>query len=210
MNSVKIEKVVVGPLETNCLLLADATGRDACIIDPGDEPDSIIASIDADGFIPSFIIFTHAHYDHVCAVRELKEKYHCRIVMHEQEAKTYEDTKRLCTARGYDAEDFPPPDISVREDDLIRAGALCLRVMHTPGHTPGSICLFGNGLLITGDTLFRGSAGRTDLPGGSMRDLRDSLKKLRGLPHATRVLCGHGEETTIAIERETNPFMSFP
>jgi glyoxylase-like metal-dependent hydrolase (beta-lactamase superfamily II) len=207
---VKTETMVVGPLETNCIIVADMTSHDACIIDPGDEPDRIMSYIDAHGLRPHYVIFTHAHYDHVCAVRELKEKYHCRLVMHDQELKTYEDTKRYCMSRGYDAEDFPLPDITVKEDDALMFGNASFRVIHTPGHTPGSICLYGNGLLITGDTLFRGAAGRTDLPGGSMRDLRDSLKKLRGLPHATRVLCGHDAETTIAIELKTNPFMTFP
>jgi len=206
----KIETVIVGQLDTNCIVIADAKTGDACIVDPGDEPERICTCIDSNGLRPAYIIFTHAHYDHVCAAREIREKYHADIVMHEDELKTYADSKRLCMSWGYEEEDFPRPDILVREGDVIRVGDLCFSVIHTPGHTPGSICLFGNGVLVTGDTLFRGSAGRTDLPGGNREHLLLSLKKLQQLPHATQVVCGHDEETTIGIEVETNPFMAFP
>jgi len=205
-----IEVIVVGQLDTNCVIVSDPSSGDACIIDPGDEPEKISSFIDANGLRPAYIIFTHAHYDHVCAARELKEKYHASLVMHGDEKTTYADTKRLCMSWGYDDEDFPPPDILVGEDDIIRIGCLSFRVIHTPGHTPGSICLLGNGVLLTGDTLFRGSAGRTDLPGGSEKHLLHSLKKLMQLPQATRVLCGHDGESSIGTEIKTNPFMALP
>jgi glyoxylase-like metal-dependent hydrolase (beta-lactamase superfamily II) len=205
----KIETVVVGQLDTNCVVIADTITRDACIIDPGDEPERISAYIDANELRPAYIIFTHAHYDHVCAARELKEKYHAGIVMHADDVMTYDATKRLCMSWGYDEEDFPLPDLFLQEGDTLRVGDLCFSVIHTPGHTPGSICLFGHGLLVTGDTLFRGSAGRTDLPGGNREHLLHSLKKLVQLPYLTRVVCGHDEETTIGVEATTNPFMLF-
>lgn len=201
---------MVGQLDTNCVIISDPSCGDACIVDPGDEPEKISSCIDTNGLRPVYIIFTHAHYDHVCAARELKERYHAAIIMHEDERAAYADTKRLCMSWGYDDEDFPPPDILVREDDIVRIGSLSFRVIHTPGHTPGSICLWGHGVLLTGDTLFRGSAGRTDLPGGSGEHLCHSLKKLMRLPHPTRVLCGHDGESSIGIEIRTNPFMAFP
>jgi glyoxylase-like metal-dependent hydrolase (beta-lactamase superfamily II) len=205
-----IESIIVGQLDTNCVIITDTKTRDACVIDPGDDPEKITTYIDANNLRPAYILFTHAHYDHVCAARELKEKYHAGIVMHEDEKTRYEDTKKLCMSWGYDEEDFPLPDLYVRDGDVIEVGNLRFSVIHTPGHTPGSICLFGNGVLVTGDTLFRGSAGRTDLPGGNSEHLLRSLKKLMRLPDTTRVLCGHDHETTIRDERETNPFMVIP
>ena len=189
-------------------MVSDEETGEACIIDPGDEPEKVGAYIDANSLKPLYIIFTHAHYDHVCGVRELKEKYLSRLVMHESERKTYEDTKKLCIPWGFEEEDFPIPDVAANEDDGFSFGGICLRVIHTPGHTPGSICLEGPGVLFTGDTLFRGSAGRTDLPGGDMGALLNSLRKIMELPPATRVLCGHEEETTIGLETRTNPFMN--
>jgi len=203
----QIETVPVGQLDTNCYLVFDEASREAMVIDPGDEPDRIRASIDARKLQPTTIIFTHAHYDHVCAVRELKDAYQARILMHEDEARTYAETKKRCLAWGYEETDFPPPDMTVRENDEVRLGKAYFRVIHTPGHTPGGICIYGEGLLFAGDTLFHGSVGRTDLPGGSMPDLLQSLGKLALLDPSTRVLCGHDVETTIGIELRLNPFM---
>jgi hydroxyacylglutathione hydrolase len=199
--------VTVGQLDTNCYVVFDEESREAMVIDPGDEPDRISSYIDANNLRPTHIIFTHAHYDHVCAVRELKEKYQAKVVMHEIEAQTYDDTRKRCMAWGYDADDFPSPDLSVKEDEKLRIGTTYFRVIHTPGHTPGGICLHGGGVLFAGDTLFRGSVGRTDLPGGNMSDLLRSLGKLALLNPATRVLCGHDEETTIGREIGSNPFL---
>lgn len=203
----KIETVTVGQLDTNCYVVFDEESREALVIDPGDEPDKILAYIDTNNLRPTHIIFTHAHYDHVCAVKELKENYQAKITMHEAEAQTYEETKKRCMSWGYDADDFPPPDLAVKEGSEVRVGKVCFRVIHTPGHTPGGICLYGENLLFAGDTLFRGSVGRTDLPGGSIEHLRQSLKKLARLDPSTRVLCGHEEETTIGLEIRSNPFM---
>ncbi len=202
----RIETIVVGQLDTNCILIADAAAGSALVVDPGDEPDRIIAPLTAHGLKPSHIIFTHAHYDHVCAARELQELYQCPIVMHAGDGRTYDDTKERCISWGYAPEDFPPPGILAEDGGEIQSGSMSFRVLHTPGHSPGSICLYGNGLLITGDTLFRGSAGRTDLPGGNPADLIRSLKKLMQFSPATRVLCGHGDETTIGRELRSNPF----
>lgn len=203
----QIETVTVGQLDTNCYIVFDEKSREAIIIDPGDEPDKIRTYIDARKLRPTHIIFTHAHYDHVCAVKELKETYQAKVVMHEAETQTYDETKKRCMSWGYDADDFPPPDLTVKEEDEVRVGKTCFRVIHTPGHTPGGICLHGGNILFAGDTLFSGSVGRTDLPGGNMGDLLQSLKKLIRLDPSTRVLCGHDEETTIGFEMRSNPFM---
>jgi hydroxyacylglutathione hydrolase len=203
----QIETVIVGQLETNCYIVFDETSREALVIDPGDEPDNIGAHIDARQLRPTHIIFTHAHYDHICAVTELKERYQAKLVMHKAETQTYDRTKKLCMSWGYDADDFPPPDLTVSEGDEVRVGKACFRVIHTPGHTPGGICLYGEHVLFAGDTLFCGSVGRTDLPGGSMAHLLESLKKLTDLDPLTRVLCGHDQDTTIGLEMRSNPFM---
>ena len=206
----QIETVIVGQLDTNCYVVFDEASREAIIIDPGDEPDKISAYVETKNLRPTHIIFTHAHYDHVCAVRELKDSYQAKIAMHEAEAQTYEETKKRCMSWGYDADDFPPPDLAMEEGDKVQIGKTCFRVIHTPGHTPGGICLYAEDILFAGDTLFHGSVGRTDLPGGNMEHLLQSLKKLSLLDLSTRVLCGHDEDTTIGLEIRSNPFMHSP
>jgi len=204
---VKIEKIVVGQLETNCYVVTDRKSAESLIIDPGDEPDMIIERVDKAGLKPQYILFTHAHYDHVCATKELHDLYGAQIIMHKNELSVYEDTQKMCMSWGFEKEDFPEPDTIVQEGDVISVGTLQFKVLHTPGHTPGGICLFGEKSLFSGDTLFRGSVGRTDLKGGDFSLLSDSLKKLISLPGDTRVLCGHAAETTIDLELKSNPFL---
>jgi hydroxyacylglutathione hydrolase len=127
--------------------------------------------------------------------------------MHEDERETYRMTKELCLSWGFGEEDFPPADLVVKDGGEVILGGITFRVLHTPGHTPGSICLYGGKTLFTGDTLFRGSVGRTDLAGGSREMLMASLRKIVELPGDTRVFCGHGDETTIGEELKHNPFL---
>lgn len=202
-----IDKIVVGQLDVNCYILSDESTTEAMIIDPGDEYERISDLIDARGFKPKYIVFTHAHYDHVCAAKELKDKYKALIIMHEDELTVYNITKELCISWGYEPEDFPLPDILVKDGDNISVGTTVFGVIHTPGHTPGSICIYGGNTLFTGDTLFSGSAGRTDLPGGNTERLFSSLQRIASLPSDTKVLCGHGNETTIENEIKRNPFI---
>jgi glyoxylase-like metal-dependent hydrolase (beta-lactamase superfamily II) len=205
----QIGRIVVGQLEVNCFVVSDEATSKALIIDPGDEVERISEAIDSGRLKPEFILCTHAHYDHVCAAGDLKKAYGAPLVMHEGEADTYASTRRLCVSWGYEPEDFPPPDRTVTDGETVTLGSLTFRVIHTPGHTPGGICLFGEDVLFTGDTLFRGSVGRTDLAGGDMQALLSSLEKLLRLPAGTRVLSGHGEETTIGREAAANPFLAF-
>ncbi len=203
----RIEKIVVGQLDVNCYIVAGESSSDAMVIDPGDEFDRIAGLLDGKGWRPAYIAFTHAHYDHVCAAGELKARYGSSIVMHEDERDTYRMTKELCMSWGFSEEDFPPADMLVKDGGEIALADLLFRVIHTPGHTPGGICLYGGGVLFTGDTLFRGSVGRTDLRGGNTGLLAASLKKIASLPPETRVFSGHGDETTIAEELKDNPFL---
>ncbi len=203
----RIENIVVGQLDVNCYIVAGESSPDAIVIDPGDEFERIAGLLDDKGLRPGYIVFTHAHYDHVCAAGELKSRYGAPIVMHEEERDTYRMTKELCMSWGFGEEDFPPAGMVVKDGGEIVLGDLAFRVIHTPGHTPGSICLYGGKALFTGDTLFKGSVGRTDLPGGSTDMLMASLRKISSLPPETRVFSGHGEETTIGEELKNNPFL---
>jgi hydroxyacylglutathione hydrolase len=203
----RIDKIIVGQLEVNCYIVSDEETSEAVIVDPGDEFERITGLIESVGVKPVTILFTHAHYDHICAAKELQDRYRCTLAMHEEEKTTYEMTKRMCLVWGFEPEDFPPPDVSVKNGDKIRLGDVFLEVVHTPGHSPGSICIYGESFLFSGDTLFRGSVGRTDLPGGRTEKLIGSLKSLLTLPPDTRVLCGHGEETTLGEESSNNPFI---
>lgn len=206
--TIKIDEVIVGQLDVNCYIVSDNVGTEAIIIDPGDEAERIMAQVAAAGVVPKQIFCTHAHYDHVCALRELKDAYQAALVMHRDDVDTYRRTKDLCVSWGYEPDDFPAPDVTVMDGGRIIVGGLAMEVIHTPGHTPGSICLFGGGVVFTGDTLFRGAVGRTDLPGGSTESLMQSLKRLAALPPETRVFCGHGPETTIGREKERNPYLN--
>lgn len=203
-----IERIIVGPLAVNCYVISADGTSEALIIDPGDEPEKIIAYIDRAGLEPQYVLFTHAHYDHVCAAKELYDRYKAVMVMHERETLTYEATKQLCVSWGFEPDDFPMPERTVRDGDVISLGGLSFQVIHTPGHTPGSICILAEDVLFTGDTLFKGSVGRTDLPGGDPLLLSRSLTRLSLLPSETKLLCGHSAETSVGNELRDKPFLS--
>lgn len=200
-----IKTLPVGQLEANCYLVADEeTGR-AIIIDPGDEPDRILEF--CEGFDIQLIVLTHAHFDHAGAVAEIKEETGAQVVVHEQEIATYSSITDQGAMWGFKVPPLPEPDIKVKEGDEIVFGASKLTVIHTPGHTPGGICLYSDeGIVITGDTLFAGSIGRTDFPGGSVSEMRSSFRKLMGLPDDTAVFSGHGGATSIGTEKTHNMF----
>jgi hydroxyacylglutathione hydrolase len=208
MADMEIHKIVVGQLGVNCFIVGDGKSPEVLVIDPGDEPDRIADFLDSKALKPKVLLVTHAHFDHICAVGDLKRKYGSDFIMHEDERETYGVSRKLCISWGYETEDFPPPDRTVREGDVITVGSLAFSVIHTPGHSPGGICLRCGTHVFTGDTLFNGSIGRTDLPGGDMDTLLGSLRKLTALPGETSVHCGHSEDTTIAEEMRINPFLT--
>jgi glyoxylase-like metal-dependent hydrolase (beta-lactamase superfamily II) len=199
-----IETLPVGQLEANCYLLADEKSGEAMIIDPGDEPDRIIEK--AEGLNVRYIVLTHGHFDHVGAVSELKEATGAEIAIHESDVEVYGSVKEHAEFWGFMLDPPPRPDILLKEGDEIVLGNLCFVVYHTPGHSPGSMCLYTNGVVITGDTLFSGSVGRTDFPGGDIGQMKESFRRLMGLPDDTAVLSGHGPATTIGRERIQNMF----
>lgn len=201
-----IRKLVVGPLENNCFMIADEKTAECLVTDPGDEPDRILDLIKENNFRVKHILCTHAHFDHVGAVPEVKEETKAKIVLHGDDLVIYRKATEYARSWGFEIDPLPEPDLLVSEGDILRLGALEFRVLHTPGHSPGGICIYGEGILITGDTLFAGSVGRTDLYGGDVEKLKTSFKRLMSLPDETRVLPGHGLESTIGRERTGNFF----
>ncbi len=201
-----VRRLAVGPLEANCFLIGDEGSRKALVVDPGDEPDRIMESVRADGFSLEYIVCTHAHFDHVGAVPDVKSETGAKIIIHRDEMEIYQGARDLAAFWGYDIAPLPQPDILVEDGDEIRLGTLSFRVLHTPGHSPGGICLFGGGVVITGDTLFAGAVGRTDFHGGDINKLKESFQRLLTLPPETEVLAGHGPNSTIGRERSENFF----
>ncbi|MBM4145864.1 MAG: MBL fold metallo-hydrolase [Nitrospira sp.] len=201
-----IKKLIVGSLENNCYIIADEKTNECFITDPGDEPDRILDLINKNNLIIKYIICTHAHFDHVAAIPEIKEETKAWIVLHSDDLNMYRSTKDQAAAWGYEIDPLPEPDIFVSEGDILEVGGLKFEVLHTPGHTQGGICLYGEGIVITGDTLFAGSVGRTDLQGGDISKLRKSFKRLMSLPDEVKVLAGHGPESTIKKEKIDNFF----
>jgi len=203
-----IRSLVVGPLENNCYVIEDEKNHEAFITDPGDEPDRIIDLIQEYGLKIKYIICTHAHFDHIAAISELKEETRANIIIHKDDLDLYENAPKHALLWGFEIAPLPEPDVLIQEGDTISIGELQFTVFHTPGHSPGGICIYGNNIIITGDTLFAGSVGRTDLPGGDISQLRKSFNRLMTLPADTEVLPGHGPETTIGREKTENFFAS--
>lgn len=201
-----IRKLTVGPLEENCYIVGDEKTKHAVVIDPGDEPDRIIEAINADGFEVTGIICTHSHFDHIGAAGDIKKATGAKVLIHKDDIEPYENVKDQAAFWGYDINDLPRPDGFLAEGDDVRVGQLIFKVLYTPGHSPGGICLHGEGVVFTGDTLFHGSVGRTDLYGGDVTKLRESFRRLLSLPEDTEVFSGHGTDTTIGIEKRENFF----
>ncbi|MBM4141262.1 MAG: MBL fold metallo-hydrolase [Nitrospira sp.] len=201
-----IKKLVVGPLENNCYSIADEITKETLVIDPGDEPDRILELINENNFKVKYILCTHAHLDHVGAVPDIKKETGAKIVIHRDEYEIYKRASEQAAIWGYELDPLPEPEIFISDGDKLEIGNLKLEVLHTPGHSPGGICLYGEGILITGDTLFAGSVGRTDFYGGDIEKLKRSFKRLMSLSNKVKILPGHGPESTIGKEKESNFF----
>ncbi len=201
-----LKKLIVGPLQENCYIAGDEKTKQAIVIDPGDESDRIIDVIKDEGLEVTAIVCTHSHFDHVSAVGDIKKATGAKIFIHKGDMELYESAKDQAAFWGFNVDDIPQPDGFINEGDEITAGGLTFKVMHTPGHSKGSICLYGYGTAFTGDTLFEGNVGRTDFPGGSMAELKESFKRLLTLPEDTKVFSGHGNDTTIGREKRENYF----
>lgn len=201
----KIERLTLGPLDTNCWLVSDGQGGPVVIIDPADEADRIVEALK--GRDTAAVVLTHGHFDHLAAAGAVMSATGAGLQVH------VADAPWITTAAGTGGLPFgfdaaaPPASRVLRDGDTIEAGALSLEVLHTPGHTPGSICLLADGHLFSGDTLFAGSVGRTDFPRGDGRALGRSIaERIAVLPDKTVAHPGHGPDTTIERERRINPF----
>lgn len=200
-----VERIVCGPLDTNCWLVGDGEGGPLVVIDPAGDAETIRARIA--GRDVASVVLTHGHFDHLGAADEIRELTGAPLLVHADDAGAVTSAEATGGMLfGFDHR-TAAPDRTLEDGVVVRAGTLALEVIHTPGHTPGGICLFGGGHLFSGDTLFAGSVGRTDFPGGDARTLRRSIgERLTPLPDETVVHPGHGPDTTIARERRLNPF----
>ena len=196
-----------GVFAENCYLLADPEAREAVMIDPGEEAEALLPRLGAEGWNLQAIWLTHAHIDHVAGVAAVKAATGVPILLHPKDRPLYDHAEEQGRMFGVRIPQPPPPDAELAEGQTLSVGGCRFEVLHTPGHSPGSVSFIGHGIALSGDVLFAGSVGRTDLPGGDTRTLLESIrKKLYRLPNETRVLSGHGPETTIGEEKLTNPF----
>ncbi|MEO7521108.1 MAG: MBL fold metallo-hydrolase [Gemmatimonas sp.] len=202
-----VQSVTVGPLQENCWLVADDVAREAVMVDPGDEADRLLAALDATGCKLRAIWLTHAHVDHVGAVAPIARDRQVPVFVHPADAFFYDRATDIGTQYGMRIEPLPAPGGTLGEGDVTSVGGLRFDVWHLPGHAPGHVAFIGHGLLISGDVLFESSIGRTDLPLCDPRAMHTSLQRLTTLPPETRVLPGHGSETTIGRELAHNPFL---
>jgi len=204
------EILPVGPLQCNCSVIGDEATREAMVIDPGDDIENVLSLIEKHSLKIKQIVITHAHIDHVGGAMKLRAATGAPILLNQND---YALLKMLDVQAAWIGMKDPGKveiDHSVGQADTVRAGTLTANVIHTPGHTEGSVCLYfpAESKLIAGDTLFAGSIGRTDLPGGSMEKIINSLhEKVMALPDDTLVVPGHGPLTTIGEERESNPLL---
>ncbi|MBI3600866.1 MAG: MBL fold metallo-hydrolase [Nitrospinae bacterium] len=203
------ETIVVGALDVNCYIVGCESHGSAAVIDPGDNSKTILDFIKSKGFKITYIINTHAHADHVGANGKIKESSDAPLLIHKGDSDFLTSEANREMAAFYGVSPSPKADRLLSDGDIIEiCPDVSFRVIHTPGHSPGGICLLYNGFLFTGDTLFAGSVGRSDLPGGSHSDLISSIKtRLMVLDDKVKVFPGHGPSSTIGEEKEYNPFV---
>lgn len=205
-----VEMLTVGPFQENCFIVGDEASGEGALIDPGDEAARIALAVEQTNLEIGQIIVTHAHIDHVGAVAALVDEYACPVLMHEEAEAMLKVLPQQAMMMGMRFGKLPKVDRHVTGDEVLEVGALRLRSLYTPGHAPGHLAFLveGEDVVFSGDALFAGSVGRVDLPGGSMEVLMQSIsERLLVLPDDTRVLSGHGPETTVGRERMTNPFL---
>ena len=193
----KIHVLPLGDYQTNCYIVHEENSTDCLIIDPGYEPEIISSYLEEKGLTPEAILLTHCHFDHVGAVKDLAAQYDCKVFLDKKELAM---PPMLTNGPLYYTDGYG-------DGDTLTLAGIPIQVLETPGHTPGSVCLRTEGALFSGDTLFAGSCGRTDLPGGSWEQMTASLKRLAAIPENLWVLPGHGETSTLDSEKKYNPYL---
>jgi glyoxylase-like metal-dependent hydrolase (beta-lactamase superfamily II) len=204
------EILPVGPLSANCFILGCEESREGVVVDPGGEPERIIAAIERLGLRIRYILNTHGHFDHVGGNAGLLAHTGATLLVHENDVRLLSLAETVAARYGVTGENSPEPHSFLEDEMLLTFGNHRVRVLHTPGHTQGGICLYleEEGILISGDTLFAEGVGRTDFPGGSHEQLIESIRtKLLTLPEETKVYPGHGPSTTIGREKRYNPYI---
>ena len=209
VNELMVKGIVVGVFAENCWVIGSRRTREGIVIDPGDQADDILHMAKEMGINVKLIANSHSHVDHILGVRDVQSATGAQFLMHQSEV----EGARMAGAMaerftGKAAEPPPDPDRLLADGDVVEVDGLKLQVLHTPGHTQGSLSFYTEGMLFSGDTLFQGSIGRTDLPGGNFeQEMASIVDKLMALPDDTVVLPGHMKETSIGRERQSNPFV---
>jgi glyoxylase-like metal-dependent hydrolase (beta-lactamase superfamily II) len=206
-----IETFPVGPLQCNCSIIACPETKEAAVIDPGGDVEKILALLKENDFKVKYLLHTHAHFDHILGSRKMKEATGAKICLHKKDDMLYQNLDKQCALFGLSSDAVIPADHFLNDEEEIKIGKLKTKVLHTPGHTPGSLCFTladKDSVVFAGDTLFQHSIGRTDLWGGSFDDILHSIRsRLFALDDSTRVVAGHGDDTTIWEEKRENPFV---
>lgn len=204
----EVRGMLVGVFQENCWVIGNRRTREAICIDPGEQADDILHMADEMGVKITLIANSHAHLDHILGVRGIQAKTDAKFVLHRDDLELSRTAVDHAKRFGLEADPVPEPDHFVEDGEQVQVEGISLQAIHTPGHTAGSVCYYSDEVLFSGDTLFRGSIGRTDLPGGSYdQEMASIVDRLLALPDSTAVLPGHMQETTIGFEREANPFI---
>lgn len=209
MGKLQLQQLTLGPVFTNCYFVMNKDTKELLIVDPADAPERIIHQVNIMGARPAGILLTHGHFDHIMAAEEIKKEYGIKIYACQKEEEMLREPSLNMTG-SYGHACSIRPDVSLGDLEMFEAAGFSVQMLHTPGHTPGSCCYYfkDEEVLFSGDTLFYGSVGRTDLPGGSTAAIVTSLHKLvDNLPENTEVFPGHDASTTIGYEKRYNPFV---
>jgi glyoxylase-like metal-dependent hydrolase (beta-lactamase superfamily II) len=204
---IKVKKIISGGLEENCYAVYDTEGLRAAIIDPGEDGEKVIFEIKKGKLKPELLINTHGHYDHVFSDDQVRFEFKIPLAMHKYESRVLSSTYGNGSGSIGFAVNVREPEILLEDNQVIKLSFTTFKVMHTPGHTKGGICLLFDGFLITGDTLFAGTVGRTDFDGGSYEEMLKSLSKIKKLDPSLVIYPGHGSNTTLANEIRHNPYL---
>ena len=208
VNEIEVRGLIVGAFQENCWVIGNRRTREAICIDPGEQADDILHMASEMGVTIKLIANSHAHLDHVLGVRGVQADDNAKFLLHEADLGILQGAAESAARFGMKVEQPPDPDYYIEDEQQVEVDGVELHVIHTPGHTRGSVCFYGHGVLFSGDTLFRNSIGRTDLPGGDYnQEMSSIVDKLLTLPDDTIVLPGHMDQTTLAAERTQNPFI---